>query len=186
MGNFHPKKRILSIALALMPALAFAQAGEINWMTIEEAEAAQKNDPKKIVMDVYTKWCGPCKMLDKNTFHNADVAAYINENYYPVKFDAESPDDVKFKGQTYSNPDYDPNRKGRNGVNQFSRAMGVSAYPTIIFLDEDQNVIAPIPGYKTPQQLEMYLKFFATNEYKNVTTKEQWVSYQENFTPEFK
>jgi thioredoxin-related protein len=179
-------KRLLTLITLLVPALMFSQAGEINWMSIEEAQAAQKNNPKKIMMDVFTQWCGPCKMLDKNTFQHADVASYVNQNYYAVKFDAESPKDIQYKGQTYSNPDYDPNKKGRNGVNQFSRAMGVSAYPTIIFLDEDLNVIAPIPGYKTPQQLEMYLKFFATDEYKSITTKEQWLSYQEGFKPEFK
>ena len=40
-------------------------------------------------MDMYTVWCGPCKMLDKNTFHNKDVADYINKYYYAVKFNAE-------------------------------------------------------------------------------------------------
>ena len=39
-------------------------------MTLDEARAAQKKEPKKIFMDVYTDWCGPCKLLDKNTFQN--------------------------------------------------------------------------------------------------------------------
>ena len=41
------------------------QAQEIQWMTLAEALEAQKTVPKKIFMDVYTKWCGPCKLLDK-------------------------------------------------------------------------------------------------------------------------
>ena len=37
------------------------------------------------MMDVYTKWCGPCKMMMANTFTNANVIEYINANYYAVK-----------------------------------------------------------------------------------------------------
>ena len=32
----------------------------------------------------------------QNTFYNKDVIKYINENYYAVKFNAESPKDVTF------------------------------------------------------------------------------------------
>ena len=61
-------------------------SAQVNWMTMDEALAAQKLNPKKIIVDVYTSWCGPCKLLDKNTFGNAEVSAFINQNFYPVKF----------------------------------------------------------------------------------------------------
>lgn len=178
--------RFIAVFVAFLPLLVSAQGGEINWLTIEEAQAAQKKVPKKIMMDVYTHWCGPCKMLDAQTFQNTDVAKYVNENYYAVKFNAEHPAAVNFKGKDYANPNFDPSKTGRNGVHELSRALGVSAYPTVIFLDEDLNTISPVTGYKTAQQLELYLKFFFSNEYKDVTTKEQWQEYQKNFTPVFK
>ena len=168
--------------MAFAPLLTLSQGnGQINWMSLEEAVAAQKANPKKIMIDVYTKWCGPCKMLDKNTFHHPEVANYVNANYYAVKFDAEDPNPVTFKGQTYSNPDYDPNRKGRNGVHQLSRTLGVSAYPTIVFLDEDQNIITPLRGYKSPQDMELYLKFFKDDGHKEITTQEAWQEYYNSF-----
>ena len=68
------------------------------------------------MIDVYTQWCGPCKMLDKNTFHHAEVVKYVNANYYAVKFDAESPDPVTYKDKTYTNPDYDPARRQKWGT----------------------------------------------------------------------
>lgn len=154
-------------------------------MSIEEAVEAQKKEPRKVMIDVYTDWCGPCKMMMKNTFTNQDVIDYINKNYYAVKFNAESPDQVSFKGKTYSNPNYDPNRRGRNGVNEFSRALGVNAYPTLVYMDEEMNIIAPISGYRTPPQLELYLKFIAQEDYKTVKTQEQWDAYQKGFSPTF-
>ena len=57
-------------------------------------------NPKKIFIDAYTVWCAPCKMLDKNTFANKDVANYINKNYYAVKFNAEGNETIKFDGKT--------------------------------------------------------------------------------------
>ena len=37
----------------------------IKWISFEQAIKAQKENPKKILMDVYTDWCGPCKLMDK-------------------------------------------------------------------------------------------------------------------------
>jgi thioredoxin-related protein len=177
-------KYLLGFTIVLFAFCAKAQDANINWMTIEEAVEAQKEEPRKIMIDVYTQWCGPCKMMDRNTFHNADVASYVNENYYAVKFDAESPDDVQFKGRTFTNPTFDPAKVGRrNGVNEFARALQVSAYPTVVFLDEDLNMLAPIRGYQTPPQFELYLKFFAKDEHKNIDTQEEWNAYQQAFEP---
>ena len=81
-----------------------ALAQKINWVTLEEAVKLQKQAPKKIMMDAYTNWCGPCKMLDRNTFQNKNVADYVNEHYYAVKFNAEGNETVNFNGKEFSNP----------------------------------------------------------------------------------
>jgi thioredoxin-related protein len=163
-----------------------SQAQEINWMSMNEALAAQEKEPKKIFMDAYTVWCGPCKMLDKNTFTNYDVIEFVNENYYPVKFNAEGPEEIDFKGQLFKNPQYDPEKKTRrNSPHQLARALKITGYPSLVFFDEEANLIAPIPGYRTPQQLELYLKLFAEDEYKKMTSKEAFADYQENFEGSF-
>lgn len=156
-------------------------AGEIQWMTVEEAIAAAAKSPRKIMIDVYTKWCGPCKMMSQNTFTDPNFAAYMNANYYCVKFDAESPDSLTFKGQVYTNPTYDPTKSGRNGVHQFARYLNVSAYPTLVFMDEAGTYIGPVVGYKTPKDLEIFVKFFAEEKYKQILTNEQWTEHQKNF-----
>ena len=179
--------RPLLITLLMLLSVASITAQEINWISIEEAEVLQKKSPKKIIMDMYTVWCGPCKMLDRNTFKNKDVAEYVNKHYYAVKFNAEGNDVITFSGKEYINPNYDPARaKKRNSGHQFAAYFGVRSYPTMVFLGEKGEFIAPIIGYKTPQQLELYLKMFKEDTHKILTTQESFNAYYEAFTPEFR
>lgn len=172
-------KHIVYLLLFLSTATMGAQ--EIKWMTMDEALAAQQEEPKKIFMDVYTTWCGPCKMLDKNTFANKDVAAFINENYYPVKFNAEGTEVVNYLGNVYTNPRHDPNRRGRNSQHELAQALKLQGYPSMVFFDEQGNYIQPIVGYHTPKRLEIYVKMVSNDDYKELTTGEKWKTYQEEF-----
>jgi thioredoxin-related protein len=159
---------------------------QIEWMTMNEALKAQEKEPKKIFADIYTDWCGPCKLMDKNTFTNPDLAQYVNTHFYPVKFNAEGTETVDYKGFEYTNPNYKPERKGkRNAQPFFANALKVSAYPTVVFFDEKSNVISPVVGYRTAEQLEIYLKMIATDDYKELTTQEAWQAYQADFKGTF-
>jgi len=180
------KKVVLLLVFIGVSHIGNAQDIKINWMSLEDAVAAQAKEPRKIMMDMYTTWCGPCRLLDKNTFQNTDVATYVNKNYYAVKFNAEGNTDVTFKNKTYTNPNFDASKRGRNSQHQLAQYLGVQAYPTIIFLDEKGGLITPIKGYHAPNQLEIFLKLFATDKYKEVTTQEQFREYQKEFKPEFK
>lgn len=164
---------------------ATINAQGINWISLEEAVELQKKEPRKIMIDAYTDWCGPCKLLDKNTFQNSEVSTYINAHYYAVKFNAEGNSEVKFKEKTFKNPQFDPAKKGRNSVHELTRYFGVSAYPTIVFLDENSDLIGPIPGYKTPRQLELFLNLFKGDLYKSITSKELWEDYVSNYKYSF-
>lgn len=180
------KKLLLFIATIGFTFTGIAQEGKINWMSFEDALAAQTKEPKKIMIDMYTTWCGPCRLLDKNTFQHNGVAEYVNKHYYAVKFNAEGDGDIEFKDQTFSNPNYNASRKGRNSQHQLASVFGVTAYPTIIFLDENANLLLPVKGYHKPKQFELYLKVFATNAYKNIASKEDFATYQKEFKSEFK
>ncbi len=164
-----------------------SSASEINWVTMDEALELQKKEPKKILVDVYTNWCGPCKMMDKYTFQNEDVANYVNEHFYAVKFNAEGNDSVTYKEKTFTNPGYDPEKaKRRNSSHQFTAYLGIRAYPTVAFFDENANFIAPISGYRKPQGIELYLKLFQSDKYKEMKTQEDFNEYYKSFEPTFK
>lgn len=174
---------ILFVLVILGPSLV---AQEVQWMSLGEALSAQKIKPKKIFIDVYTVWCGPCKSYDRNTFSNPDVAAFINANFYPVKFNGEGDETIVYKGKTYDNPRYDPAKaKRRNSVHEFTSYLGVNAYPTVVFVDESGGLIKSVRGYRTPPQLELFLKFFGTDLWKSIRTQEAYDNYVANFKPSF-
>ncbi|WP_166967229.1 thioredoxin family protein [Yeosuana marina] len=180
------KKISLILVLTVLTSVT-SIAQEINWVSFDEALALQKKTPKKIMMDVHTNWCGPCKMLDKNTFHNIDVVNYVNKNYYAVKFNGEGNETINYKGQTFANPNYNPELANkRNSAHQLASYLQISAYPTIVFFDENGDVIAPIRGYQKPTQLELFLKMFKNDEYKTLDTQEKYALYRAEFKPEFK
>ena len=101
------KKALLILLLATFSTIV-AQDHKINWLSIEEVEVLQQKEPRKVLMDVYTTWCGPCKMMMRNTFTNKDVINYVNKNFYAIKFDAESGEDVTFKGNFLQKPKLQP------------------------------------------------------------------------------
>lgn len=177
-------RKVLSGVLMVF-FISVGNAQEIKWMNMNEALEAQKKNPKKIFMDVYTDWCGPCKMLDKNTFHDKDVVEFVNKHFYAVKFNAEGAEEITYQGVVYANPNHDPDKKGRNSQHKFASALSIRGYPTLVFFDEESKVISPIVGYKTPAQLEIYLKMIANDDYKKVTTSEGWKEYQADFKGTF-
>ena len=175
---------VLLLSLLLVGSLS--QAQEIEWMTMNEALEAQKEDPKKIFMDVYTTWCGPCKLMDRNTFKNPQVISFINDNYYAVKFNAEGTEPIDYQGFVYTNPNYEEGKRGRNATHFFADALNLYGYPSIVFFRKDGTLIQALPGYKSPKQIEIYLKMIANDDYKDLTTQEAWKAYQENFVGTFK
>lgn len=172
--------------LLLLGAFINGYSQSITWYSLEEAQALNKKEPRKILVDVYTHWCGPCKMMMRQTFGNKWIADYINKNYYAVKFNAEGPDPITFKGKLFENPGYMKDRPGRNATHQLTQAIapvnGRIAYPTVVFMDQDLNIVAPVQGFQRPAQFEPVLKFIAEDKYKTV----KWQDYMNSFKRELK
>jgi len=154
-------------------------AEKIKWYTIDEALKLTATSPRKILIDVYADWCGPCKMMDAQTFTNPVIVRFINQNFYPVKFDAESSAPVQFGGYTFTNPGSGGSRRT---THQFTSALGVTGYPTIVYFTGDLKMIGPVMGFYTPEQIEPVLHYIVNEKYMNVSLEE----YQKTFVSELK
>ncbi|MCC2590949.1 thioredoxin family protein [Chryseobacterium sp. MFBS3-17] len=175
-------KKILLFLSVLLCTAGFAQ---VKWYTLEEALRLQKQNPKKILIDFYADWCGPCKVMEKKTYNHPEIAPFLNEKYYPVKFDAEGNSTVEIYGRTFRNPDF-ANKRKRNAMHQFTQYLNVVAVPSIVFLDEQSNPITILQGALTAPELEPYLYFFEGDQHKKVKTREDWENYQKKFKSKIK
>jgi len=174
------------IAFLFIVISSHLNAQQIEWVSMNEALDIQQKNPKKIMLFVYAEWCKECHKMNETTFVNKDVAKYINKHFYAVHFNGEGTEKITYKGFEYTNPNYVPNRKGQNYQHFFADALKVKAYPTIVFFDEEGEIISPIEGFKSATDLEIFLKMIASNDYKNVKTFEDWEEYQKEFKPRFK
>ena len=68
----------------------------------ETALSQAKQENKWVMIDCYTDWCGWCKHMVRTTYSNPGIANYINANFYPVQFDAETTDTIEYNGKVYN------------------------------------------------------------------------------------
>lgn len=170
------KKQIIFLfaAFLLASASGFAQDAGVNWVSIEEAEKLNKENPRKLMVDVYTDWCGWCKKMDKETFSHPVIAKFINENFYAVKLNAEGKNEINFNGTTYKFI-----AQGSRGYHELAAGLlnGKMSYPSIAYLNEDLQLLGAVPGYKSPATIEPLLNYISENKFNTQSLEE----YQKNF-----
>jgi thioredoxin-related protein len=158
----------------------FNDESPVNWITFNEAYIKCKKNPRPIIIDIYTTWCGPCKMMSKQTFNNPIIAKYINENFYAVKFDAESKDSVKFDKYVFVSSD----PTNPKAPHQFSTSIldNQLAYPSIVFLNNQIQRLDILKGFMPPKSFEPILNYYGSGDYQKV----KWEEYQKTFVSSIK
>lgn len=133
---------------------------KLQWISLEEAEKKLKTAPRPVLIDLYTDWCGWCKVMDKKTYSNKQVISYLNNNYYLVKLNAETKADVKWMNKTYKyNPSYKTNEIALMLTN------GELAYPTTVIIPSEEAAPQPVSGMLEVKEMEMLVKYFAEKKF---------------------
>ena len=60
---------------------------------------------KKIYINFHADWCGPCKYMEKKTFANPAVIAYLNKHFISIKVDTEKETKISYKYGVNAIPD---------------------------------------------------------------------------------
>ncbi|HTQ29211.1 MAG TPA: DUF255 domain-containing protein [Puia sp.] len=150
------------------------QPGEkLKWMNLAEASSSLQKEKRPILIDLYTDWCGWCKLMNKKTYSNQQVASYLQEKFYPVKVNAESRETLVWNGKSYS-------FNSGHHINDFAVYItkGQLEFPTTVIIPEDGQPQA-IPGYLEPKDLELIVKYFGEGGYGKIPFEQ----FQKNFKP---
>ncbi len=165
-------QKYLLFTILIITGISKPSFSQINWMTWEDVQQASQTEKRKVIVDVYTSWCAWCKRMDQQTFNHEKIIDYVNENYYCIKFNAEHRENIQFNGQVFR---FNKTRKHHTLASKILR--GRMSYPSTVFLDENLQVIQPVPGFHPAEEFLMMLSFFATDSFKNTP----WSDYKENY-----
>ncbi len=119
----------------------------IQWQPYASGIKAIKSGKKKGFLHFYTDWCHYCKIMSKDTFTDPKIIAYLNQNFVPIRVNA---DQEKAVAQQY----------------------GVSPVPDNWFIAEDASALSRQPGYIPPETFLDMLKFLHTNSFKTMKFSE--------------
>jgi thioredoxin-related protein len=152
---------VVTTILALLPVSHnYSNKKGVNWLTFEQASKLSEGKPKKMLIDVYTDWCGWCKRMDKTTYEDPGVIDYVNKYYYAVKLNAESSKTISYNG------------KSMTEQMLAGQVFGVTGYPCTVYLDEKQKVLFPVPGYLDVANFTKVNKYIGENYHQKMSWEE--------------
>ncbi len=170
------KKSKLLVLYSLLLVLCSAgkpASPHVNWISLDEAVANLQKEKKPLLIDLYTNWCGWCRVMDKKTYSNQKVADYIDSKFYAVRINAETHDKITWNGKTYA-------FSSHYRSNEFAVYLtgGRLEFPTTIFIPAGGGEPQAIPGYLEPKDLEILVKYFGENGYGKIPFEEYRQSFK--------
>lgn len=156
--------------LALLCTLALAAAApparaDVDWKSWDDGLAAAKASKRRVIVDVYTNWCGWCRRMDADVYGRADIAAYVRAHFVTVKLDAEGTGTVHRGERPMS-------------ARTLAASYRVSGYPTTIFLDSEGEHLATLPGYVPPERFFLLLRWMGDGDMDRGVKWEDYVKSQ--------
>lgn len=117
--------RLVALSVLLFSPFAVAEA-PFEDISFPEAVKKAESDKKVVMIDFYTTWCPPCKMLDSRTWPDKRVQKWLGDHAVCIKVDAEA-------------------------SREFAARFKVRAYPTIVFVKPDGTILEQLVGYRSPK-----------------------------------
>lgn len=126
---------------------------KVQWLTFDDATGRAAKEDKHIIVDIYTNWCGWCKVMERQTYGNPEVAAYLKEHFLLAKVNGEASGTVHWQGKELTE-------------RQLARALGVNGYPATYFLKPNADLLGGVSGYIEHPDFLIYARYVHTRWYE--------------------
>jgi thiol-disulfide isomerase/thioredoxin len=106
-------------------SMGYERNKQVNFFkgSLKEAQKLAKVEKKFIFIDVFTTWCGPCKLMAREAFNDEETTELMNTFLINLQVDAEA------------------------GGRLIAQKYNVRAYPTTLVIDSTGAIIAENRGY---------------------------------------
>jgi uncharacterized protein YyaL (SSP411 family) len=150
----------------------------VKWLTFKEAFEKDKQHHKPFLIDVYTDWCGWCKHMMKTTYSDPNIANYINNWFYPVKFNAETKDTIEFRDKIYVNEG-----KESRSVHQLTTELlgNHLTYPSTLFMNDDFKFNFNYTGYIDEKKIQPILIYTVEYVFRTVSFDDFSKQFEKTF-----
>lgn len=115
-----------------------------NWRVLEAGQIEAKKTNKLIMLDVYEVGCKYCRAMEREVYPDTTVRTVIDQGYIPIKIDGNSEEMVRFNGEEMQ-------------AKEFAQSKGAYAFPTVIVLTSDGDVVKKRTGFMNIDELRQFL-----------------------------
>jgi uncharacterized protein YyaL (SSP411 family) len=126
---------------------------KLSWLAFDAATELAAKEQKHVIVDIYTTWCGWCKVMDRQTYGDPQVSAYLIENFVLAKVNGESSAKLHWKGRELTE-------------RQFARQVGVTGYPATYFMKPDAELLGGVAGFIKSPDFMTYARYVHTRWYE--------------------
>lgn len=123
-------------------------------ITFEALPQKLAEEPRPILIKVYTTWCAVCKIQDKKIEKDEALKKLLSEKCYFLELDTESRKTIFF-----NNTEYRFLGNGTGGMQSLAAAMAnpQDGYPTWVLLDANYKFIGKYNGLVETEKLRELL-----------------------------
>jgi thioredoxin-related protein len=126
----------------------------VKWESFSAGLLKAREQKKPVIIDFYADWCHWCKVMDKETFSDNEVAQLIRNKFIAIRIDTEKSEKINYKGMSTT-------------TDKFAPMLGVSGLPTVVFMDKDGNLIDKVPGFVKADIFTGILRYINEGCYKH-------------------
>jgi len=115
-----------------------------NWRVLEVGQKEALESNKLIMLDVYEVGCKYCRAMEREVYPDTTVRIVIDQGYIPVKLDGNSEELIRFNGEEMQ-------------AKEFAQSKGAYAFPTVIVLTAEGDVVKRRTGFMNIDELRQFL-----------------------------
>ncbi len=132
------------LGTAMTASATQADDGGIQWVSYAEGRQRGAAENKKVFVVFNADWCRYCLKMEKETFQDPTVIAYVNRNFVPVTVNSDKEQEVA--------ADYN-----------------VKGLPSTWFISEKGERIGNRPGFIAAEEMLTILKYIGSDSYLNMS-----------------